>query len=456
MNKFLIQKIKFHAIIGSIICAIIAYSGYMIHINFNKNHLLILQIEKTLNDITYYDEVLTMSARMAAFTGDKAWENRYRVNEVKLDEAIKLTYSIFPKDSENIETKITDEANFKLVEMENKAFQLVDEGHFSEARKILVSPAYYEQKNLYSLGQQKLSEKLRKYEKELDSRHLAIIITIISVCCLFIALSIVLIFLNFKTIQKSYEQEKRTHEYKRLAITGKLSAGMAHEINNALLPILGLSEILHKAFMKNGSEHAQFSEYTKIIHTSANHAKEIVENVLASAKGIQSQMGQWDVLELLNYSLSLALKILPDTIDVKSDLSNIQNIPSDYKIIANRTDITQTISNILKNAAQAMNDRGTIIISTELALLNKDNAIKYGVYEGRYIQLMIEDKGCGIDDRTISNIFDPFFTTKSEQNGTGLGLSVAYGIMKQIGGNIHVRSKVNKGTTFTLFFPLQE
>ena len=455
MNKFLAQKIKFHSFIGIIICITIACGGYMIHINFNKNHNLILQVEKTLSDITYYDEVLTMSARMAAFTGDKMWETRYRAHETKLKEAIMLTYSLFPNDKESVETKITETANAKLVSMENKAFDFVKHDRFLDAQKILMSPEYYKQKNLYALGQQRLSEKLEDYKKILDSRHLSMSVFIISACCLFIILSSVSILINFQTIQNSYEQERRTLEYKRLANVGKLSAGMAHEINNALQPIMGLSEVLYKEFAKDSSEHHQFAEYTKIIQESAHHAREIVENVLASAKGQQSQMAEWDAWELLTESFSLATKILPETIHASIDLSSVKTDKGNYKILANKTDITQTISNILKNAAQAMNNVGTINSSIELTQLDKVEAFKYNVHEGAYLKLMIEDHGRGIDKKIISNIFDPFFTTKSEQEGTGLGLSVAYGIMKQIGGDIQVTSKVDKGTIFTLFFPAQ-
>lgn len=454
MNKFLAKKIKFHLFIGSLLCIAIALSGYMIHINLHKNYLLILEIEKTLNDIIYYDEVLTMSARMAAFTGDKTWETRYRAHEKKLGEAIQLTYSLFPSDIKTPEAKITDTANNKLVAMENEAFDLVKHKEFLKAQQVLMSPAYYEQKNLYALGQQRLVEKLEDYKKTLNAHHLSMIVSMITICCLLIIFSIISIFINFKTIQKSYDQERRSLEYKRLANIGRLSAGMAHEINNALQPILGLSEILYKAFNKDLSEQSDFAEYTKVIHTSAKHAKEIVENVLASAKGQQSQMTEWDALELLAESLSLASQILPNSIDAKTDLSAIQKNDTHYKILANKTDITQTISNILKNAADAMNNIGRIYISAELAQLDQTSASDYHLHEGTYIKLMIEDSGHGIDPKIISNIFDPFFTTKSELDGTGLGLSVAYGIMKQIGGDIQVVSKINKGTTFTLFFPV--
>lgn len=454
MNSFLVQKIKFHSFIGSLICLAIIFGGYMIHINFNKNYLLILQIEKTLSDITYYDEVLTMSARMAAFTGNKMWEIRYSSHEKKLSEAIKLTYSIFPSDTGNIERKIIETANSKLVTMENKAFDLVKNGQFMEAQKVLMSPEYFEQKNLYALGQQYLSEKLEDHKKILNSRHLSMIVSIISACCLLIILSIISIFINIKTIQKSYDQERRSLEYKRLANIGKLSAGMAHEINNALQPILGLSEILYKTFTKN-PEYGEFSEHTKIINHSAQHAKEIVENVLASAKGQQSQMTQWDAWELFTDSFSLSTQILPNTINTQMDFSAIKTPDDNYKILANKTDVTQTISNILKNASEAMDNVGTINSSIELVQLDQATYLKGDLQDGTYIKLIIEDTGRGIDKKIISSIFDPFFTTKSEQEGTGLGLSVAYGIMKQMGGDIQVVSKVNKGTTFTLFFPVQ-
>jgi hypothetical protein len=126
-------------------------------------------------------------------------------------------------------------------------------------------------------------------------------------------------------------------------------------------------------------------------------------------------------------------------------------------VIANATQLHQVVMNLCSNAIQAMRGGGILRVMLETAELSAERALSHGTLEtGGYLRLIVEDSGCGMEEATLSRIFEPFFTTKKAGEGTGLGLSLVYAIVTDLGGAIDVKSAPQQGTTFTIYLPRSE
>lgn len=223
----------------------------------------------------------------------------------------------------------------------------------------------------------------------------------------------------------------------KLSSIGRLSAGVAHEINNPLAIInekTGLMSDLVE--LSNDFKHKEkFIELTAAILNSVERCRKITHRLLGFSKRIDIKIEPININTIINEVLDfLGKDILYKRIDVKLHLSEpLALIQSDQGLIQ------QILVNLLTNAFAAVNDLGEVEIMTQ----NTDD-------DG--IIIKITDNGHGIPNHVIKNIFDPFFTTKKEK-GTGLGLSITYGIIKKLGGHINVNSEVGKGTVFTIELP---
>lgn len=240
------------------------------------------------------------------------------------------------------------------------------------------------------------------------------------------------------------EQAAVKSRQEKLSALGGLSSGLAHEVNNALQPVLGLGGFVRDGLRDAGNE--RHLEYMEIILDSAAHARNIIENVLAFTHEKSEDLVQYDAFGILEEAVTFSTKILPSTVVFDISGPPRQKDGKTLYIDASRTGLFQIFINILKNAADAMESKGTVKISflrgKMLGSLNTPAAI-----------VRIADTGCGMDEETALRIFDPFFTTKDISEGTGLGLSTVHGIMEQHKGGIEVESAPGKGTVFTLYFP---
>ncbi len=217
----------------------------------------------------------------------------------------------------------------------------------------------------------------------------------------------------------------------KMASLGKLAAGIAHQINNPLAGIMLFANLL----MEKSSYDPEALEDLERIVENANRCREIVKDLLDFARQSRRSPGLFDLNRAIHRTMFLLVnQPLFQNIEVVMQLAD--DLPS---IQADELQINQVIMNLVLNAAQAMNSRGTLTFRTR--------ACAGG------IEFDLEDTGCGIPEDNLSRIFEPFFTTKEEGEGTGLGLSVAYGIVSQHGGRIDVRSRVGVGTTFTVRLP---
>lgn len=237
-----------------------------------------------------------------------------------------------------------------------------------------------------------------------------------------------------KDIEQRRIIEEQIAQADKLASIGQLSAGIAHEINNPLGIILGYTQLLIRS-EKKGSE--KFQDL-KTIEKHVRNCKSIVEDLLNFARSsisnedvIRLDEAMDDVLHFIRQHAGL------DNITVKTSYDG--SVP---EMLLDEKKIKQVFMNLIMNAKHAIGKEGTLSISTGC------NAEDGNVF------VKISDTGHGIEKKHLARIFDPFFTTKPTGEGTGLGLSVSYGIIKNHGGDILVESEVGKGSIFTVVLPL--
>jgi PAS domain S-box-containing protein len=238
--------------------------------------------------------------------------------------------------------------------------------------------------------------------------------------------------INDITEQKNLQEELVRTE--KMAGIGTLAAGIAHELNNPLAGILGTAEIMLTE-VEEGSEH---QEYLQDILSYSKTASDVIKELsIYSRKEEVKEIQQVEIIKVLEFSLRLATRgIDSQNIDVKR---NYHALPF---IDANEGELQQLFLNLIVNAIQAMEGKGTLTLSC----MEKDG----------FVYIKVGDTGCGISEDNINQIFTPFFTTKAPGKGTGLGLSNCYSIVEKMGGRIRVKSEEHCGAEFTTIFPLNE
>ncbi len=247
--------------------------------------------------------------------------------------------------------------------------------------------------------------------------------------------------------------EQRVHQAaaslqyrQKMQVVGQLAGGVAHDFNNLLTVIRGYSELVFEALPEDNPMRQQIAEVTQ----AAAHAASLTRQLLLFSRRQILQSHQLLDLNLLVTELEAVLRpLLGDRVKLE--------IRKQDELGAMRADpqqIEQVVMNLAVNARDATPEEGTITIETANAELDADFALAHaGARAGSYVALKVSDTGIGMDAETRAHIFDPFFTTKGEGQGTGIGLTTVYGIVKQVGGYIWVDTEPGHGTTFTVYFP---
>jgi PAS domain S-box-containing protein len=244
-------------------------------------------------------------------------------------------------------------------------------------------------------------------------------------------------------------REAREREREKLAALGQLAGGVAHEINNLLQPAISLPELVADRLPPDDVESR---EDLDCVVQGARKIRDIVRNILLYARNEEPRLVPLDLVPELRSSLAFVRDLLPPAVSVREGAFAV---PPGVCIAANKTQLSQVLTNLLVNAAQAMKGSGSVTVSVTRAEPTAEQAAQLGLVAGRgYVATSVADDGCGMDQATQARIFEPFFTTKPLGEGTGLGLSVAYGILRSWQGAISVHSAVGKGTTFVLYVPV--
>ena len=238
--------------------------------------------------------------------------------------------------------------------------------------------------------------------------------------------------------------ENQLRQAQRMSAVGRMAGGVAHDFNNILTVIIGYSELtMHRI----GAMH-DVSKFVTEIKRAGERAAALVRQLLAFSRQQVLYPRILDLNAVLNNLTQMLLRVIGEDIT----LSFKPSVPLGH-IKADPGQIEQILMNLVVNARDAMPNGGTIAIETSSVTLDEEYVDSHSsVRPGQYVMLSVSDTGCGMDEKTMSHIFEPFFTTKMPGQGTGLGLSTVYGIVKQSDGYIWVYSEPGKGTTFKIYF----
>ncbi|MDO9109300.1 MAG: PAS domain S-box protein, partial [Desulfatirhabdiaceae bacterium] len=269
------------------------------------------------------------------------------------------------------------------------------------------------------------------------------------------------------TERKQAEEQKakleaRLLQAQKMESIGSLAGGIAHDLNNILFPISGLSEMLLDEMSPGTPEHESLEQ----IYNSAQRGSDLVKQILAFSRQSNPRKLPIRIQPILEEVLKLTRATIPRNIEITSHFK-----PDCGLVSADPSQVHQVMMNLITNAYHAVEGSGGMIhISLKEAdsgwniraphpdFDEKDaspvHVMTEDILAGKYACITVTDTGTGIDQTLIDKIFDPYFTTKELGKGTGLGLSVVHGIVKEHGGDIQIYSEVGKGTTFNVYLPL--
>jgi PAS domain S-box-containing protein len=242
------------------------------------------------------------------------------------------------------------------------------------------------------------------------------------------------------------ESEERLRQAQKLEAIGRLAGGVAHDFNNLLTTIIGYSD-----FVLSDPEFRRTPWYSDVgqIKMAAERASGLTRQILAFSRQQRLQSEIVSVNDLIREITPLLNRTLGEDVEVVTcldpDISPVKVDPAQF---------TQVLMNLAVNARDAMPDGGRLTFATDNVWLDERSSLDDpDVVPGPYVRVAVSDTGVGIEPSALPLLYEPFYTTKTPGSGTGLGLPTVYGIVKQSGGTIAVRSTPGKGTTFEVFLP---
>ncbi len=254
------------------------------------------------------------------------------------------------------------------------------------------------------------------------------------------------------TDRKLAEEEKerledQLRQAQKMESIGTMAGGIAHDFNNILGIIIGNTELA----IDDVPEWNPAKGCLEEIRTASLRAKDVVRHILSFARRTVTERKPVETTSIIKDSLKLLRASIPATVEIRQDFSCKHDT-----ILADPTQINQVLMNLCTNASHAMREEGGVL---EVSLRNVELEMgneELDLEPGRYVKLSVSDTGPGIDSGFIDRIFDPYFTTKGLGEGTGMGLAVVQGIVKNHDGAVMVKSEPGKGAVFEVFFPLTE
>ncbi|MGO9016685.1 MAG: ATP-binding protein [Dissulfurispiraceae bacterium] len=247
-------------------------------------------------------------------------------------------------------------------------------------------------------------------------------------------------------ITEKRKLEEQLRQAQKLEAIGELAGGIAHDFNNMLTAIIGYGSLLKN----NLGEDGQLKPLVEHILSSAEKSANLTRQLLAFSRKQVISPKQVDLNGLITGMDRLLQSVIGEDIELQLTLSD-----ENLFVMVDPGQAEQVFMNLITNARDAMPMGGLLSISTEKAQLNEEYGKTHDIEKmGMYALVSITDTGIGMDEKTRQRIFEPFFTTKELGKGTGLGLALVYGIVKQHNGNIYVYSEPGKGTTFKIYLPL--
>jgi PAS domain S-box-containing protein len=249
-------------------------------------------------------------------------------------------------------------------------------------------------------------------------------------------------------ITERKKMEERLQQAQKMESIGNLAGGIAHDFNNLLFPIIGNCELLLENISPNMPEYENLQD----IYMAGKRGSDLVNQILAFSRQSEHKKIPVRIQKVLGEVLKLVRSTIPSSIEINSDIQADCGV-----VMADPTKINQIAMNLITNAYHAVEQNGgKISIQLKETTLTADRITGSGLGPGKYATLIISDTGCGIDPSIRDRIFDPYFTTKEQRKGTGLGLAVVLGIVKDYRGDIKINSEVGEGSVFAVYLPLME
>jgi PAS domain S-box-containing protein len=256
------------------------------------------------------------------------------------------------------------------------------------------------------------------------------------------------------TERKQTESEKRFLESQlrhaqKMETIGTLTGGIAHDFNNILAPIVGYTELVLEDLPKESPGRKDLESVLR----AARRAKDLIKRILLFSRQDELQFKPVDIAEVVEDGLRLSGVSLPAAVEIRREID-----ASLGTIEADPIQIQQVLMNLCANAYHAMSESGGVLtVRLTRVEVDEELAARHpNLMPGPYARLTVSDTGQGMDRKTIERIFEPFFTTKRVQEGTGLGLAVVHGIVKNHRGEITVESASGRGTTFRVYLPCSQ
>ncbi len=245
------------------------------------------------------------------------------------------------------------------------------------------------------------------------------------------------------------EQEKaalqdQLQQAQKMEAIGRLAGGVAHDMNNLLGAILGSASVLDVEMPASDPNREDLEN----ILTACRKGRDLTRDLLGFARKGKYFKESISLNEIAEEAKSLLSRTITKKIRVVLRLEDkLDHIEGD------RSQIHHALMNVCINAADAMKDQGTLTISTRNAFPDENRCMALGLEPGPFVEMKVSDTGLGMDEETLKNVFEPFFTTKPKGEGTGLGLSMVYGVLKNHGGAVTIKSEPNRGTVVTFLLP---
>ena len=245
------------------------------------------------------------------------------------------------------------------------------------------------------------------------------------------------------------EKNDQLRQSQKLELVGQLAGGIAHDFNNILTSIIGFSDLARTHI----NEDIIIKDYLSSIINKSEQAAALVQQLMAFSRQQKLKLNCINLDQLISRSIDFINKTIPENIKL-----TYKELNENINIEADSNAIQQIITNIIFNSIYAIGaSNGKIDISCKkLNTQDKNKLTGISFNESEYVSIEIKDNGIGMNDKTIKKVFEPFFTTKPIGQGSGLGLSMVYGLIEQHNAFIDVRSKKRNGTSFYLYFPVSE
>ena len=259
-------------------------------------------------------------------------------------------------------------------------------------------------------------------------------------------------FIGYRGVDKNItirkKLETQVQQAQKMEVIGTLAGGIAHDFNNILSPIIGHAELL----LMDAPVDSPSIGNLKAINTAALRAKDLIRQILTFSRQDRLESIMMKMQPIVKEALKLIRSTIPKTIEIKNDIN-----PDGGIIRADPTQIHQIVMNLVTNACHAMEETGgDLRVGLKEIEIDKQDMLSQIMEPGVYACLTIADTGIGMNKELTQKIFDPFFTTKAKGKGTGMGLSVVYGIVNKMGGTIRVYSEPGKGSEFKVYFPVDK